>query len=147
MIITIDPGTNGTGYAIWDKEWKLVAWGVLRSKKKEWEEKMEEISFKLRTKVKSYNLSKGYIEEPAKFQGTFGTMVANRGDLVKLSIFVGYIKGYIRIPVESVPVISWKGQLPKEVVIQRIKRLLPKVNAEDHSWDAIGIGLYLKGVF
>lgn len=147
MQITIDPGTNGSGYAIWDKKWKLITFGVLVAGCIEWEDKMEDIAKKLRTLVLRHKIKKAYIEKPQKFHGTFGNMVADRGDLVKLSIFVGYVKGYLRIPVESVDVISWKGQLPKEVVIKRIKRILPDVKATSHAWDSIGIGLFIAGSF
>ena len=146
MQITIDPGTNGCGYAVWTDKWKLLRHGVVSSSTKTWELKMEDIAKKLKF-ICGDIITKAYVEEPQKFHGTFGNMVADRGDLVKLSIFVGYIKGYLGIPVESVKVIDWKGQLPKDVVIKRIKRLLPTVNAKSHDWDAIGLGLYLKGEF
>lgn len=147
MQITIDPGTNGCGYAIWDSKWNLSYYGVLSSSNKDWNIKRSEIAKKLKAKVVNYGVTKGYIEEPAKFHGTFGNMVADRGDLVKLSIFVGYVEGFLGIPMERIRVIDWKGQLPKDVVIKRINKILPKIRATSHDADAIGIGLYLKGVF
>jgi Holliday junction resolvasome RuvABC endonuclease subunit len=43
----------------------------------------------------------------------------------------------------------WKGQLSKEVVEHRSKKLLPGIeNTEglkSHAWDAVGVGLYAKG--
>lgn len=147
MQITIDPGTNGCGWAVWGSDWTLKYYGVLSSGSKNWDIKRDEIAKKLKKIVTNYGVTKGYIEEPQKFHGTFGNMVADRGDLVKLSIFVGYVEGYLGIEMERVRVLDWKGQLPKDVVIKRIKRLMPKTRAKSHDWDAIGIGLYLKGVF
>ena len=146
MIITIDPGIDA-GYSIWNDKWNLIKYGIILGKGKNWEEKMQDVAKKLKALVMTYGATKGFIEEPKKYHGTFGNMVADRGDLVKLSIQVGYIKGYLGIPVESIPVILWKGQLPKDVVIKRIKRLLPKAKATSHDWDAIGIGLFLAGKF
>jgi hypothetical protein len=47
---------------------------------------------------------------------------------------------------------AWKGNLPKQVVIDRIERFykkrgikLGKIHKDE--WDAVGIGLYLKGQF
>jgi hypothetical protein len=55
-----------------------------------------------------------------------------------------------------VKVSSWKGQLPKELVIDRIKDFYRKQDAglkllsmslDGNDWDALGIGLYLQGLF
>lgn len=145
--MTIDPGTGGTGYAIWDAQWELIQNGVLNGVGKTWDSKMRDIGHKLKLLVKANKIRKAFIEEPQKFQSSFGNMVADRGDLVKLSIFVGYLDGYLGIEMNRVRVINWKGQLPKDVVIRRIKKLLPDVDAKSHDFDAIGIGLYLKGAF
>jgi len=146
--ITIDPGVNGTGYAIWDKRWKLISYGIIRGKSKNWEKRMVEISKRLKTLVGKCRVTTGYIEKPKKFQGVFGGMVADRGDLVKLSMFVGFCSGFLMIPMETVEVIKWKGQLPKDIVEKRVKKLLPEAeDAKSHAIDAIGIGLYLSGRF
>jgi hypothetical protein len=56
----------------------------------------------------------------------------------------------------DVKVSSWKGQLPKELVIDRIKDFYRKQDAglkllsmslDGNDWDALGIGLYLQGLF
>lgn len=145
--LTIDPGLSGTGYAVWDEDWNLLSNGVVNGGNKK---KGYQIISELSKKLKDYTfyIAKVFIELPAKFSGAKGEMVANQGGLVKLSMFAGSLEqkfldmGY---DVVMVPVIKWKGQLPKEVVIKRIKRLLPKAQATSHDWDAIGIGLYLKG--
>lgn len=145
MIVTVDPGSNGTGYAIWNKEWKLITWGIVMSKSKEWDTKMRDIGRELRAIVIRYKVREGHIEEPKKFGGTTGNMVADRGDLVKLSIFVGYLDGYLGIKMNRVRIIDWKGTLPKEVIEKRVKRVFPKLDIKSHAVDAVGIGLYLRG--
>ncbi len=145
MQITIDPGVNGTGYAVWDEKWKLEAWGILSSRQKDWNDKMYEIVFKLKSKILSYGIKKGYIESPKKFMGSFGNLVANRGDLVKLSIFVGFTEGSLGIPIERIDVIQWKGTLPKDIVQKRVNRAFPKLNIKSHATDSVGLGMYLSG--
>jgi len=51
-----------------------------------------------------------------------------------------------------IPVNQWKGQLPKKIVIKRIQKIIPRRNLEtlqpkDDCWDAIGLGLHVRGVF
>ena len=64
------------------------------------------------------------IEYPAFFNSAGGTMVAKKGDLLKLTFLVGIIYTYVRrhqgIKVLLVPVNEWKGQLPKEIVMMSV---------------------------
>lgn len=145
--MTVDPGTSGSGYAIWDSSWNLKCHGVVTPKAGTWDSKKSIICAKLLAIASRYGVCKTWVEEPQKFGGVHGNMVAASGDLVKLSMFVGYFEGYIGIPCERVRVLDWKGQLPKRVVEGRIKILIPGIQAKSHAWDAIGIGLYIKGVF
>lgn len=101
-----------------------------------------------------------YIEWPSFFGGSArGYASAARDDIVKLSIATGYIIAWLEKcrggrpgEIIPVPVRNWKGQLPKDVVIQRIKKLLGtaacyRLGVKTHAYDAIGIGLYAKGHF
>lgn len=143
--ITIDPGTAGTGFALWDKNWKLMDYGNLYGKSKDWKSKTIDISRSLSQIVKDFNVEQAYIEKPRKFNGVFGSMVADKGDLVKLSMFVGYLDGYLNIPMEFVEIIDWKGTLPKDIVEKRVRKIFPEIKAKSHCIDAVGIGLYLRG--
>lgn len=146
--ITIDPGISGTGYAIWDSRWKLLHHGVLLPPASLlWELKAYNLIEQLLGLVTSNSCVEGYIEMPQLFQSAGGLVTANSGALVKLSWFVGMVCGGLRphCPLRPVEVNQWKGQLPKEVVIRRIQRVLPSCKATSHDWDAIGIGLYIKG--
>ncbi len=95
------------------------------------------------------------IEWPSYFGSVGGIATAGHGDLVKLAFTVGKMAqigeayGAAFIPV---PVVNWKGQLKKNVVIKRIKKTIPKaflekLDPDSHSWDAIGIGLFVRGLF
>lgn len=160
-VITIDPGLGGTGYCIWDKDWNLLSAGIVTSKTKAIKSATQEIKTSEMcsyvTKIAQQNQAvKGFIEYPRKFGGAGGNMVANRGDLVKLSTFVGFLAGSLSsvgITPEYVDVLTWKGQLPKDVVNRRITKLLSKKELSllspkrSHDWDACGIGLFMQGVF
>lgn len=146
MYLVIDPGINA-GYSVWDKYWKLKEWGNISGKGKTWEAKMYDVAEQLKRIVKKYKVVKTWIEKPRKFQGVFGDSVANRGDLVKLSIHVGHLSGFLGTEIEYIEIHNWKGNLPKEVVAKRVKRLLPNVDAKSHSVDSLGMGLFLQGRF
>lgn len=145
--ITIDPGATGSGWAVWDSNWKLINNGVINPDKEfEWEAKAYQVVAQLGEVVERFDCKEGYVEYPAFFQAHGACGVANSGALVKLAWFVGLCCGAL-LPcrIHLVTVGEWKGQLPKKVVIQRILRIMPKCKATSHDWDAIGIGLYLKG--
>lgn len=144
--MTIDPGISGTGYAVWQDD-ILKDHGVITYGYGDWYCKTQAIAKKLSTYANFYKIKKAHIEYPAKFGGAGGDMVAAAGDLVKLAFFVGYTTNALGCPVELVEVIKWKGQLPKEIVKQRIKKLIPNCKATSHDFDAIGIGLYTLGRF
>mgnify|MGYP001572486593 CR=1 FL=1 len=152
MKMTIDPGTNGTGFAIWNNEGILKEYGVINppSKYTEWRERAEYVVSQLEIEIKFYSpsISSYYVEEPSFFQSTGGRVTASSGSLVKLSMLVGMIIDHFNA--KTVKVNEWKGQLPKRVVENRVKKILGKEkskNIKSHAFDAIGIGLYLQGRF
>ena len=144
--LTIDPGLNGTGWALWSRGWILLDWGDIYSKRPLWLDKGYEIGNYLESISKRAHYI--FTEYPSYFDSTGGRMVAKRGDLLKLTWFVGYICGRFKSKYPTlVTVQSWKGQLPKKVTEARARRELPqlrKMNMKSHVFDAIGIGLYLK---
>ncbi len=148
--ISIDPGIQGTGYAVWDYEVKLHKCGVINAPSKyTWEEKMRYVALAL-TEY-NYSCNKIYIEYPQRFGGASGDMVSLKGDLGKLFTCVGYILGYLKCDFKLISVVKWKGQLPKKIVNARIQKLLNKEELgklsknKSHDWDAVGIGLYVQG--
>src|SRR3990167_4151964 len=148
IMVTIDPGINGTGYAIWGNK-ELKKYGVIIPPKqfKSLKDKAGYIITQLDIAMCKYlsKFNKVYVEEPAFFQSAGGRVTAGSGSLIKLTLLVGMIIN--KFDAMSVKVNDWKGQLPKEVVIQRIKNTLKEQvkDVKTHAWDAIGMGLYLKG--
>lgn len=137
---------------------KLV--GVFTNKAKlDWEERVERSCceiYELLEEFKARHCKFAVaLEWPRYFESASGEMVAKRGDLCKLAYCAG---AYGRVAVGSfgcklclVPVNEWKGQLPKPIVEWRIVECLgPKniaaLGIKSHAWDAVGIGLYLRGV-
>lgn len=102
----------------------------------------------------SLNGGKVICEMPQAFLGNAGGMAAAQtGSILKLSVMIGiYAREFLEhsgASFQVVPVRQWKGQLPKEVVIQRIRKYLGEKNCKEFKadvWDAVGIGLWAMGV-
>lgn len=155
--ITIDPGV-GLGWALWEEaRWKIqcapLDCGVYELRGLDWQERLTKTIDHAFKHFDEHWINYAYIEWPAFFDGEKGHTSARRGDLVKLCCAVGWIAGCFHsrgIPVKFIPVYQWKGQLPKPVVIRRIKQILGEKTCEGyktHAWDAVAIGLYVKGFF
>jgi len=148
--IFIDPGLNGTGYAVYTPKWHLLFSGNINiSGQYPWEIRGQRIEKRIIEMVARQEITHAYIEFPSYFGSASGQMVAARGDLVKLTWLVGLLYGVFKSgQAMLLPVREWKGQLPKEVVIKRIKQILPQEvwkKFKTHTWDAVGMALYVKG--
>lgn len=94
-----------------------------------------------------------YCEWPGYFDDAAGQLTASSGALVKLTIAVGRVMQYCqdhRLKFFPIQVGDWKGQVSKEVVERRIRRRLGDAvcsGFRKHVWDAVGVGLYVKGWF
>jgi hypothetical protein len=150
--MAVDPGLNGTGWATFQGR-KLVDQGVLtfRDEKLAWEERAIMYASSIRSLSIHHKVDRIACEYPAFFESAAGTMVAKKGDLLKLTSLVGLMWGVVYpLPFLLVPVNQWKGQLPKEVVNRRITAKLGEkacAGIKSHAWDAVGIGLYVNGDF
>ena len=152
-VLSIDPGSSGTGVALFlPKEDAPVETRVLTIGSGSWEAKCDSLLELLRSLEKNWARQYGeaavVIEQPQFFDAAGGHMVARRGDLAKLCIFAGMCYGIFVPRSVLVPVHLWKGQLPKAVVNQRIVQRLGKDACRKfrtHAWDAVGIGLYVRG--
>jgi len=95
------------------------------------------------------------VEWPSYFGSLGGRAAAGSGSLVKLAFGIGklaqiseaYGSNFVPVPVNK-----WKGQLSKKIVEKRIRKILPaarlkKLKPEKDVWDAIGIGLFMRGLF
>lgn len=156
-VMTIDPGISGTGIAFWDEK-QFYDQRVDSVDKNYWIRPIKAfiLSFKDQDKYiealkKVANLNKvkiAFIEDASHMEGAKGHMVSSSGNLVTLAEFIGRMKEMFYregINCQLIKVANWKGNLPKEVVWRRIKRVWPACTAESHALDAVGIGFYLAG--
>lgn len=155
--MTLDPGNGGTGVAIWDLE--------LFNEQKT----MDEIIYYEPEFIKSYRMispeaygrqikalfelfpiKEMYIENPSYMGGSVkGQATATTGSLVKLCKLCGIYEAtafYNDVVCHYIDVNTWKGQLPKDVVKNRILEVWPECHATNHDWDAVGIGYYIMGL-
>jgi len=157
VTITIDPGLE-FGYALWDfleyqknNPRSLFSAGIFKSGSG-WKNKLLSTTYSLSDLCEVYKIRKAVIEQPQFFASSGGTMVAARGDLIKLSMAAGAVAGVVGLYCRNVifaPVTTWKGQLPKKIVEQRIFQIYDQdlpVPLSSHMWDAVGIGLWDLGV-
>jgi len=166
--LSVDPGLTNTGWSVWKPGHKLpIDFGLLtiptlwRNAQKgtenlSWEKRALLYARALRGisnyGVESTSVETVYCEFPAFFNTAGGQMVAGKGDLSKLIYLIGVIRGVVfPTKFKLVPVNKWKGQLPKNVVINRIKRyyekypeFLSNVNLKKDVWDSVGIGLHVR---
>lgn len=158
-LIAIDPGLQGTGLAIW-RDGVLVEARVLDvpSKLRSWpwparaDFLADCVSAPLPDGARDRADCTVVCEYPEYFAGS-KNMGWKSGDLQRLTYLVGLFSGRVAparfVPV---PVHTWKGQLPKHVVEERLIRRLGNAKALQlqptlHAWDAIGIGMWARGEF
>lgn len=158
-VLSIDPGCAGTGVALWRGEtWEQKCSPVRCANLyghcgSDWLGNACKIVDQLTEDFfEPYLISRVYIEWPRYMPGATGQAATVRGDIHKLTFLIGEISHAVRslqdIPLTLVEVNTWKGTLDKDPIKERILRAIPDVvnlNPKTHSWDAIGIGLFMKG--
>jgi len=173
--VTIDPGQN-IGVAFWVSGERFkrltlpVQTCVLTSKASDWDSRCDDVLSSLQNLPQALDcvVYNTWIEFPQFMETSGGRASARRGDLVKLVYMCGRIHQMAhaawRSEVHMAKVSEWKGQMPKAAVNNRILRVyaekygsksqarreLESVGAspdQSHDWDAIGLGLWAKGVF
>ncbi len=165
--ISIDPGLGGTGYAIWSREranvleTPIVSSSIEAPSEGPIEMRMNWLCVALRKVCSDHKVVEVVIEQPQFMEGGKGLVAARDGDLVKLSILTGALIGQMwrwengndvaaSYGTHLVPVNQWKGNMSKELTDARVKQRLPKWrngSGTSHESDAVGIGLYAKGMF
>ncbi len=167
-VVTLDPGID-CGFAVWQGEtWYTgtlpVYAGVIKTDaRSSWLTRFEGGLERLGDIFEDwFPLTYVVCEWPQFYNTAKGAAVAGRDDLGKLYAWVGgAITVAHRESANFVPVnvAQWKGQLSKRVVCDRIEQTLgaggvreiglsPRKKGEgSHDWDAVGIGLWAKGLF
>ncbi|MEK7093363.1 MAG: hypothetical protein AAB927_02655 [Patescibacteria group bacterium] len=155
-LLAIDPGLHSAGWAAF-KSGACVphdAGLIVPRHEYEGEELLTrslDIGMQMASLAKMQSCSTTIIEFPAYY----GEGDKHAGQIFKLCACIGAIAGCLNangVTVESVLVPDWKGQLPKIVVQKRIERILGlplcrQLELRKDMWDAVGIGLYKRGMF
>jgi hypothetical protein len=165
VILAIDPGLSGTGWAYWREDQEHqgdapYAVGVITVPNK-----LRSDDFVIRAKYvaqqlfsitgKLYDIDESptdivVCEFPNYQDSGARSMGWRSGDLQRLTFLTGVIAQRFDdcefVPVEPY---KWKGQLPKHVVEDRIRKRLGgktcrTLGVKSHAWDAIGIGLWYR---
>lgn len=148
-LLAIDPGLSGTGWAIWYANTGIPhSVGVIPAMKGE---DLAIRCLNITSLLPYFNDGSVIVCEFPEFQeGSQRSMGWRKGDLQKLTFLVGYIAGcYPKCRFVPVKPSTWKGQLPKAIVADRITDRLGKAAVEElkiktHAWDAVGIGLWFR---
>lgn len=157
LFITWDPGFGGTGFALFSRTKRgPLKTGVIRppGAGMDLEYRATYLYKRVSKVIQSLNPDRCVVEWPAYFHGSAaGQAAAGSGDLMKLTLAASVVfcaSANLRIPCDLLPVNDWKGQLSKKVVIYRVKGYLGEdkcTQFKDHVWDAVGMGLSIKGTF
>ncbi|TXH19723.1 MAG: hypothetical protein E6R03_00140 [Hyphomicrobiaceae bacterium] len=147
-VVAVDPGLNFCGVA-WFMDGGTVPTRVevvKPTRGKDLGHRMAQVAEAVGSKGANFS-DHLVIEMPAFQSGATREMGWKTGDLQKLTLLVGYLCAHDWGRVTLVTPFEWKGQLPKTVVMERIKRRLGageclRLGIERDGWDAVGIGLY-----
>lgn len=160
-VLYVDPGIGGTGYAFYPfigpvkmAAYRPSVWGVLHGDKRaSWKVQVSQICADFSNRLIAHNPRFVVLEFPTLWTSGKSQASASQGDLFKLTYLIGGLAEAWRISdpeiwgrqPELINPHNWKGQLPKAVVIGRIKKHL-QIVPPDHAADAIGMGLAAQGL-
>lgn len=156
-LYTIDPGLTGTGWARWmeyRQGFVLDAVGIFhvypQHTKSPWDIRASSMNSRMLAEMRPID-GRAYIEFPQYMAGSIaGRTAAQKGDTLKLAYLCGLYAQSLRRRKCSVTLVTpmeWKGQLPKDVVVSRVRRELGEelcmtLKIKSHAWDAVGLGLW-----
>jgi hypothetical protein len=156
--ITIDPGARkngGTGVAQFETKEPFIALKLktklLKSNLKEHTNKCNMIIANFRNLMHEWGVHKStpvFIERPRYFDSFVGIAAAKSDSLFKLIYLYGRLEQVcLDLELNPIPmeIVDWKGQLDKKKVSNRVERMCGK-KFEGDVTDAVGIGLYIKGL-
>jgi len=146
-LLSIDPGTRKTGWAIFRNSKYLTSGAIIiKDKSLSWLQRNDVVGTRFDNLLSSYKINTVVIEEPGLFiMSVKGRAASNSGSILKLTALVHSLRVVARtrgIEVVLMPVRKWKGNVPKEITQRRIKRHLGiDVKQLDES-DSVGLGMY-----
>lgn len=152
MLLSVDPGVNGCGCALWSDYGRLVKASYVRVKRN--------VVAIEQYRALAQNVREAFdgvdsliLEVPRVYQGS--KQKGDPNDLVSLGVVVGLIVGVFGKPAKTVFPYEWKRQLPDAVCAARVmSRLddaeravieLPGKSLAHNVLDATGVGLHGVG--
>jgi len=151
-LLAVDPGVGGTGWALFiNDELKQVGCCSPKNARAPWVKRQADVVRQLSLSVNTSTTGTVVIECPELQTSAKGWASARRGDLVKLALITGAIVHVFRSwEVELVTPFQWKGVLPKRITMKAVREEVPASvrgtlrldSYPDHTWDAVGIGLW-----
>lgn len=166
---SIDPGVDGTGWGLFfpSRLAPVASGSVSVGKAGAWGQRATQTArdvhaaildawCNVRHPTQDHCVSQVFIEEPQFMEGGRGIVAARSGDLVKLCLLAGMIGGEFssasnELMVHFIEVREWKGSMPKDVTAARVMSKLKEerwrpTTDTTHEMDAVGLGLFVKGV-
>jgi len=149
----IDPGARvggGTGVAIFQENVNCPFYTeIIQSTLESYDQRI--VSIIERVAESFFVLPCGspiFIEEPQYFDTFKGQTAARSNSLFKLIFFYGRLYERLRVTWHVCPmkIIDWKGQLSKSKTEKRVQKLTGVAFKGDVA-DAVGMGLFVKGLF
>lgn len=156
-IMGIDPATRALGICILDGENGIVRSGCVRVRKasdpvveeEEWLNRMDEIVDEVIggwvNTPEGTGVDYVVIEQPEIRAGGVGEAANASGAVYKLAACVFTLRGLLRgagYDVKLLRVSKWKGQLPKKVTMERMKRRWDWNGTDDNEGDAIALATW-----
>jgi hypothetical protein len=154
-VICLDPGLEGTGFAyfhnLYGKATKTSLQkprdsGVWRAGKYEWKTKAVLLWKQFNYYCSHHHVEKLVMEFPELWLVNSKSVAsATTGDLFKLAYLIGgFANNFLDAKVFLLAPKEWKGQLPKQIIHNRLTDLgFPPLR--EHEADAVGIGIALQG--
>ena len=151
MLVSVDTGSKAAGVACFKNNQLHLAF---LARGETWQETTQAITTTLADRMSTPTtlvLEKMQIYAPSKQKG-------RQKDLLTLTLMAGALIASIGFDVEHelVTPAAWKGQLPKEVLTERVKKCLSEkeharvelskaLSLNHNLWDGVGIGLWHLG--
>jgi Holliday junction resolvasome RuvABC endonuclease subunit len=157
-LMAIDPGLTGTGIAIWDTLDATPCFVTILTSRfarsNDWIDRVHRIAIQVEGLVDHYKVREVVCEMMEMHQSARAQMMWKAGDFQRTLFLIGAFYGITEpwnVQFSVTPPSQWKGQLPKSVTINRVRKLLGARTCRDlaiekHAWDAVGIGLWHRGI-
>jgi len=148
--MTVDPGIAEAGWVSW-RGLAITGHGMLKSTKEyPWYIRAQELVQGLLAVRASTHSAMVACEMP-QHMGSTARGRASAQDVVHLAYMVGFLGASLdpRVDWELLPVPTWKGNMDKDKVEKRVRRIMGAEVAElkRHEIDCAGMGLHIQGRF